>query len=174
MLIIGPLNGRITSAIGSRMALFIGSVLGAVSFAILVAGHGAPWEFYLSTGVSGVGIGLAFGAMSNLVIDAVSESQTGVATGMNANIRTIGGAIGSQVVASILVSGIALGAVPKEGAYVAGFAVLAVAFALAGLAALLVPGVGASAPAGAPAVAEEFSVAENAQPMIAPRPTTAG
>jgi MFS family permease len=140
MLVIGLVNGRITAAIGAKVALFIGCVLGAVSFAVLIVGHHAPWEFYVSTGVSGIGFGLAFAAMSNLVVMAVPDSQTGIATGMNANIRTIGGAIGSQVVASILASGIASGAVPKEAGYVASFGVLGVAFALAAVAALVIPG----------------------------------
>ena len=39
----------------------------------------------------GVGFGLVFAAMSNLIVAAVSPAQTGVASGMNANIRTIGG-----------------------------------------------------------------------------------
>jgi Transcriptional regulator SbtR-like, C-terminal domain len=39
--------------------------------------------------LDGVGFGLAFSAMSALVVAAVPASQTGVASGMNANIRTI-------------------------------------------------------------------------------------
>ncbi len=39
----------------------------------------------------GVGFGLAFAAMSSLIVSAVPAAQTGVASGMNANIRTIGG-----------------------------------------------------------------------------------
>jgi len=35
----------------------------------------------------GVGFGLAFSAMSALVVAAVPAEQTGVASGMNANIR---------------------------------------------------------------------------------------
>ena len=42
--------------------------------------------------------------MSALVVAAVPSSQTGVASGMNANIRTIGGSIGSAVMASIVIS----------------------------------------------------------------------
>ena len=40
--------------------------------------------------------------MSNLIVVAVPSEQTGVATGMNANIRTIGGSIGAAVTASIV------------------------------------------------------------------------
>jgi len=40
--------------------------------------------------------------MSANVVAAVPPGQTGVATGMNANIRTIGGSIGAAVMASIV------------------------------------------------------------------------
>ena len=45
--------------------------------------------------------------MSNLVIEAVPASQTGVATGMNTNIRNIGAALGSAVATSLIVCGVA-------------------------------------------------------------------
>jgi EmrB/QacA subfamily drug resistance transporter len=131
MLIIGIFNGRITAWVGAKAALLGGCVLGAASFAFLAVAHDAPWEFFVAAGLSGVAFGLAFAAMSNVVVDAVDESQTGIATGMNANVRTIGGAIGSQVVASILASTTLAGGYPKEGAYALSFAVLAVAFLVA-------------------------------------------
>ena len=42
--------------------------------------------------------------MSNLIVRAVPAGQTGVASGMNANIRTIGGAVGAGVMSSIVTS----------------------------------------------------------------------
>ena len=72
--------------------------------AILAFAHHQDWEIYLSNAIMGVGFGLAFSAMSALVVAAVPPSQTGVASGMNANIRTIGGSIGAAVMASIVTS----------------------------------------------------------------------
>jgi MFS family permease len=87
----------------------------------------------------GFGIGFAFSAMSNLVVEAVPPGQTGVATGMNANVRTIGGAVGSQIVASIIAAGIVQGALPKEHGYELSFIVLGAGLVLAGVAAAFVP-----------------------------------
>jgi MFS family permease len=140
MLVVGLVNGRITAAIGSKAALAIGCLLGGLSFGLLAAAHGRPWQFFFATTIMGLGTGLGFAAMSNLVVGAVPGSQTGVATGMNANVRTIGGAIGSQLVATILASGVALGAFPHSSAYVVSFLVLGAAFLLAGAAALAIPG----------------------------------
>ena len=89
----------------------------------------------------GIGFGLAFSAMSALIVAAVPPSQTGVASGMNANIRTIGGSIGSAIMASIVTSQLAASGLPKDVGYTAGFAVLACGLLLAALAGLLMPDV---------------------------------
>jgi hypothetical protein len=46
---------------------------------------------------AGAGLGLAFARMSNIIVASVQPYQTGVASGMNTNIRTIGGSIGTAV-----------------------------------------------------------------------------
>ena len=45
----------------------------------------------------GIGVPFAFAAMAKLIVDAVRPSETGVATGMNTVMRTIGSVIGGQV-----------------------------------------------------------------------------
>jgi hypothetical protein len=90
--------------------------------------------------VEGIGFGLAFSSMSGLVVVAVPPEQTGVASGMNANIRTIGGSIGVAVMSSIVTSGVRAGAVPRESGYTHGFALMILAAIAATVAAFLVPG----------------------------------
>src|SRR5258708_18005926 len=107
--------------------------------AILAFAHGQQWEIYLANAIMGVGFGLAFSAMSALIVAAVPPSQTGVATGMNANIRTIGGSIGSARMASIVTSQLAPSGLPKESRHTTGFAVMACGLVLAGLARVLLP-----------------------------------
>ena len=94
------------------MPLVVGSIFSAVGMLFLTVAHGSEWNFYVAMALVGFGIGFAFSAMSNLVVEAVPPSQTGVATGMNANVRTIGGAIGSQIVASIIAATIVGNALP--------------------------------------------------------------
>ena len=55
------------------------------------------------------GIGLAFAAMPNLIIDAVPPGKTGEATGFNALVRSVGASLGSQVSAAILAGSIVAG-----------------------------------------------------------------
>jgi hypothetical protein len=58
---------------------------------------------------------------------------------MNANIRTIGGSIGSAVMASIVTSHLARAGLPKEAGYTTGFAVMAGGLLVAALAGFLIP-----------------------------------
>jgi MFS family permease len=51
----------------------------------------------------GIGIGLAFSALGNLIVQAVPATQTGVASGMNTVMRTLGGALGGQISATFIV-----------------------------------------------------------------------
>jgi hypothetical protein len=70
----------------------------------------------------GVGLGLSFAALANLIVVAVRQDQTGIATGMNTVMRTIGGAVGAQLAGTLLAGGVvAATGLPSEGAYTAGF-----------------------------------------------------
>ena len=66
----------------------------------------SPWEIYVASALLGIGIGFAFAALANLIVEAVRPDQTGVASGMNTIVRTIGGAIGAEVAASILAANV--------------------------------------------------------------------
>ncbi len=119
--------------------LFAASIVSIAPFVILAEAHTQKWEIVLATAILGTGFGAAFSAMSNLIVVAVPAHQTGVASGMNANIRTIGGSMGAAVMASIVTAGIRPGELPFDSGYVHGFIMLGAATAFAAMAALLIP-----------------------------------
>jgi len=139
MFIGGLLSGRIAATIGSKSAVIIGSTASTGAYLLLAFAHSEKWEIYLASTLLGIGLGLAFSAMSNLIVQAVPPAQTGVASGMNANIRTIGGAIGAAVMSSIVASQILADGYPAESDYTKGFLFLAVMTVVAVAAALLIP-----------------------------------
>jgi EmrB/QacA subfamily drug resistance transporter len=139
MFVTGMFVGKLTRRLGGKVLVIAGCLVGAVAMSILAFAHAQQWEIYLSTALMGIGFGLAFSAMSALVVAAVPASQTGVASGMNANIRTIGGSIGSAAMASIVTSHLAASGLPKESGYTTGFAALTGCLVLAALAGLLIP-----------------------------------
>jgi EmrB/QacA subfamily drug resistance transporter len=139
MFVFGNLSGRLSERYTARWVLVAGSAVSVVPFLIMTFAHGNVWEVSVAMFVMGIGFGLAFSAMSNIIVDAVPSTQTGVASGMNANIRTIGGSIGAAVMASIVTSGVHPGDLPKESGYNIGFGMLAIVTALAAFAGLLIP-----------------------------------
>jgi EmrB/QacA subfamily drug resistance transporter len=145
MMIAGMFAGRLTERFGGKALVVAGCLTGSVAMAMLAFAHHQQWEIYVANALMGVGFGLAFSAMSALVVAAVPASQTGVASGMNANIRTIGGSIGSAAMASIVTSQLTRSGLPKESGYTTGFAVLAGGLVAAALAGLLIPSIRRSA-----------------------------
>jgi dipeptide/tripeptide permease len=96
---------------------------------------------YLSSALLGVGIGLAYATLANLVVEAVDQRQTGEATGVNTIMRTIGGSLEAQIAATIVASHQIAGTrVPAASGYTTAFVVSAIAMAVAVLAAIAIPG----------------------------------
>jgi MFS family permease len=139
MLLVAPLIGRLTAAVGAKSLLVAGGGFGAASYFLLAAEHSHQWSFYVSSALLGVGVAFGFASMANLIIEAVPPTQTGVATGMNTNIRSIGGALGSSIATSIVVTDLLPSGFPKEAGFAAAFVVCGLSMIVAGLAALAVP-----------------------------------
>jgi len=135
----GLLSGRLAATYGSKAVLVVGAALTSLGTLGLTVLHDQLWQVVAETTVLGLAFGLAFAAMSNLVVDAVPQTQTGVASGMNANIRTVGGALGGAVLATVITAGARPDGLPVEAGYTHGFGVLVATSALAALVALLVP-----------------------------------
>jgi 4-hydroxybenzoate polyprenyltransferase len=86
-----------------------------------------------------VGIGLAYAAMANLIVGAVSPTETGVATAMNTVARSVGSAFGGQLAATFIATSVAANGLPTVAGFDHGFLVGAIASGLAVVAALAIP-----------------------------------
>lgn len=140
MLFSGPFAGWLGARFGSRLPMLLGCLIAAAAFALLGIAHAHRWELYIATALMGGGIGFAFAAMANLIVEAVDPTETGVATGMNTIMRTIGGALGGQISATIVSAHVLAGThVAKESGYTEAFFLSAVVLLLAFGATLLVP-----------------------------------
>jgi EmrB/QacA subfamily drug resistance transporter len=139
MLFAGPVAGVLGTRLGSKVPLIAGTLLCASSFAFLAAEHEHRWAIYWASALMGLGIGFAFASMANLIVEAVDQRETGVATGMNTIMRTIGGSLGGQISATILASHLH-GGYPTSSAFTIAFSVSAVAVLIAFCTALAIPG----------------------------------
>jgi MFS family permease len=139
MLFAGPVAGLIGTRLGSKVPLIAGTLFASLSFAFLAAEHEHRWAIYAATALMGLGIGFAFASMANLIVEAVDQRETGVATGMNTIMRTIGGSLGAQVSATILAAHMT-GGHPSTTAFTIALGVSAAVVLVAFGAALAIPG----------------------------------
>jgi EmrB/QacA subfamily drug resistance transporter len=101
--LLGTAAGKVARRFGSKSALVVGTAIASLSFAFAAIAHAHPYDMLITSTLLGIGIGLAFAALGNLVVQAVPSSQTGVASGMNTVMRTLGGALGGQLSATFIV-----------------------------------------------------------------------
>jgi len=137
--VLGLMAGPIERWVGSARAVVLGSLIGGIGFVVLAVAHDQGWQILVASTLLGVGTGLTYAAIPAVIVDAVPADQTGVATGVNTNVRTIGGAVGTQFTAGILTAGVVVGATPPEARFTAVFVVLAAV-------SLLAVGIGLSRP----------------------------
>jgi MFS family permease len=139
MIVLGTAAGTISRRWGSKAALLLGTGFTTVAFLLLALAHGHPYDLLIAAALLGIGMGLAFAALGNLIVQAVPAHQTGVASGMNTVMRTLGGAVGGQLSATFIAHNIAHG-LPTVTGFSDTF-VMATAFLVACLlAGVLVPG----------------------------------
>ncbi|MFF4545741.1 MFS transporter [Streptomyces sp. NPDC001435] len=139
MFLSGVLGGRLAPVMGPKAQLTTGAALGAFALGFLALWHDERWQIAFVAGVFGLGIGLAFASMANLVVASVPAEQTGAATGMNANIRTIGGSVGAALTSVLVTGRLQPSGLPYGSGYTHGFTLLALLCLGAAGAALFVP-----------------------------------
>jgi EmrB/QacA subfamily drug resistance transporter len=139
LLLTSPISGRLSNVVGSKVPLVIGSTMTTVAFVVLALAS-SRWEIYLAAALVGVGVGFAFASMANLIVEAVPPGKTGVATGMNTIVRTIGGAIGAEVATTVLAGHLLAGGEPEKRGYTIVFWIGVAVLLVGVLASLAVPG----------------------------------
>lgn len=127
--------------IGPRAVVVLGALIAATGMFVSAFRHDAKLDILIAVGLMGFGVGMAFACLTNLIIAAVSPQQTGVASGMNANIRTIGGAVGSAVMGSIVTAHVRPSGFPTSADYTRGFLVLGGVLVVAAIAGFAIPSV---------------------------------
>ena len=124
--------------LGPRRSLILATVLASGCWALLAVAHDKGWEIAVAAGLAGAGNGIALATLPILITRVVPQEQTGVANGMNNVMRTLGGAVGGQIAATLLAHSLIAGH-PSEHGYTLAFAMGAVALALAFAASFAIP-----------------------------------
>jgi MFS family permease len=136
-------SGALVSRIGARALVACGGAAAAAAYAMLAWNHGSVAWLVGSNVPLGFGIGLAFAAITNLVVSSVDEGRTAVFVSTTAVSRSTGAALGAQVAAAIvLAAGVGAGGFPGEEGFTDAFVLGLVAACVALAATAAMPGRG--------------------------------
>ena len=103
-LLVAPIAGALSDRIGGRPFLVVGLALQAIGLAWIAAVSTATIGYESLVGpfvLSGIGMGMFFAPVANIVLSAVRPVEEGKASGANNAIREVGGVLGVAVLASI-------------------------------------------------------------------------
>ena len=121
MAVTGFLSGPLARFIGFRSQVVIASSIIAVSSVAIGLWHATLLEVSLEAGLFGIGLGLVYAAISSVVVQSVPPTQTGVASGMNTNLRTVGSAIGAALMTAMVTGATGPDGLAAESGYTDGF-----------------------------------------------------
>jgi EmrB/QacA subfamily drug resistance transporter len=103
-MIVAPIAGALSDKIGSRPFMAAGLALQAAGLAWIAAVSDATVGYSSFVGpfiLSGIGMGMFFAPVANVVLSSVRPQEEGKASGANNAIREVGGVLGVAVLASI-------------------------------------------------------------------------
>jgi MFS family permease len=137
--VMGFVAPRLVRRVTARRVISLGAASNAVAFGGIALFHEQTWQLSAWMVLQGVGIGCVVSSLAGVVLASVPRHQTGVASGMNANIRLIGGSIGTAMMGGVITARTGPGGFPLEAGYRDAFLVLAAVAVVAVGVALLIP-----------------------------------
>jgi len=137
--VMGFVAPRLVRRLTARRVICLGMIANAVAFGAIALFHEQTWQISTWMVAQGFGLGCVVSTLAGVVLSSVPRHQTGVASGMNANIRLIGGSIGSAMMAGVITARSGPGGFPLEVGYRDGFLVLSAMAVVAAGTSLLIP-----------------------------------
>jgi MFS family permease len=113
----GFATGALSRVLPLRLQLAMGSALMGIAVAGAVAFHTQVWQLAVAGALFGIGIGASYAAAASIIVQSVPGDRVGVATGVNANLRTIGSAFGSALTSALVFGSTDASGSPYEGNY---------------------------------------------------------
>jgi MFS family permease len=129
--LVAPMIGRLVHRLGAHYTLSIGATIGLLGFAGMALWHDLTWQIILFGIFTQVAVIFGFATLPALLVQSVTPAETGVANSVNSIMRSVGSAVASALIVSLLTAMTSDRThLPTEGAYVLVFALGAVAFAV--------------------------------------------
>jgi MFS family permease len=140
-----PWSGHLAARHGARRAALVGSVIICASWIGMMLWHAAVWQLVALSFIATLGGAILYAAIPNLVVEVAPAERTSELNGMSHVLRTLGTAIGTQVVSVLLASstvrdpGGGAAKYPTESAYLLALGAVSVCAALSVLVVLALP-----------------------------------
>jgi len=128
-LIAAQVAGALARRLGARRTLASGAAFGVVGFALLAFAYGRPASVLTGGVLVGIAIAFGFATLPAVLLDAVPRAQTGVANGINSVCRSVGSAVASALLGTLLAA-TARSGVPAESHFTLAFGLAGGAFAV--------------------------------------------
>jgi MFS family permease len=155
MVLLSPVSARISKARGPRFTLAIASILMAIGYVVRLFTSGDVAGIVAGATVVSAGTAVAYSALPALIMHAVPVTETAAANGLNTLMRTIGQAICSTIVVTVLTNV----TISKAGQIAPALSAYLIVFVIAGVAAVVAAGlvmfIPVRRPAPAPAAVAE-------------------
>jgi len=126
-IITAPIGGYFVERFSGRTALIIASVIGLIGFVQMAVLHSQSWHLILGGVVTNGAFSMGYAALPALVVAEVRPEETAIANGVNSIARSIGSALGSALVITLLSSRILDNGYTPLSSFTAAFIVGAVA-----------------------------------------------
>ncbi len=136
MVILSPVSARVSAARGPRFTLAFACVLMATGYVVRLFTSENLAAIVAGATVVAAGTAMAYSALPALIMHAVPVTETAAANGLNTLMRTIGQAVCSAIVATVLTSMVAT----KSGHTAPTLSAYLVVFVIAGCSALVAVG----------------------------------
>ena len=102
MTLMSPVGARITGRFGAKTTLALGAAVMAVGYGASTLSLPTLVGLAATAFVTSAGVGLAYGAMPNLILGAVPASEKAAANGLNTLMRSIGTSAAAAVIGVVL------------------------------------------------------------------------
>jgi MFS family permease len=143
MMFLSPVSARLNIHIGPKFTLLIGALVISAGYLMAVFMTAEAWQISVCMVVVSSGVGIGYSAMPALIMSAAPLHQMAAANSLNSLMRSIGTAIASALMATILASSVIdLGGgaeVPAESSFRLVFIIGGLAALGAALLALTIP-----------------------------------
>jgi MFS family permease len=158
MVILSPVSARLSAARGPRFTLAGACALMAAGYVVRLFTSGNLIAIVAGATVVSAGTAMAYSALPALIMHAVPVTETAAANGLNTLMRTIGQAVCSAIVVTVLTSIV----ITRSGRTAPTLGAYQVVFVIAGLAALGAVGLALLIPARRSTPVREFADAGSA------------